>query len=62
LSFEVAYLTTLSALKLHNVDKRVVNECGAINGMKITMTIPTDTGVKFESYTRWLLLEAATVC
>jgi hypothetical protein len=33
--FEVGYLTALCILRLYNVDDRVINECGAVDGMRI---------------------------
>jgi hypothetical protein len=34
-TFEVCYLTTLVGLRLHSVDNRMINECGAVGGMRI---------------------------
>jgi hypothetical protein len=35
LFFKVCYLTTLSVAKLYSVDDRIINECGAVGGMRI---------------------------
>jgi hypothetical protein len=31
----VVYLTTLPVLRLYRPDYRIINECGAVNGMRI---------------------------